>query len=238
MARFSAFNRLMTSALLLAIGCTFLTGCGTSPPASPLAEIHRAMKGVPTYSVILEDMRQSGNFIPTYEHQYRVVEAETSHTSDWIQVNEKYYKMNEPFLGMSIYTKKDGQETTTATPPGYAYVGDSRYGRWQQDRHGNSFWEFYGKYALISHLMGGWYRPVYRSDYDAFRSYRNNNKPFFGRKREFGSSGTIAKKQKPNFYARHMAKQRAATTNFKQSVNKRIGRTRTGFRGRSTGFGK
>ncbi len=238
MVRFSAFRRFLIIITLLALSSSSFVGCGTSPSESPLANIHKAMQSVPTYSIILEDMKRSGNFVPTYAHQYRVIEAEKRHTTDWIQVTEKYYKMNEPFLGMSVYTKKDGQEITTATPPGYAYVGDSQYGRWRQDRHGGSFWEFYGKYALISHLMGGWYRPVYRTDYDAFRSNRSRNKPFFGRNREFGSAGTVAKKQKPNFYARRMAKQRTASTNFKQSVNKRIGRTRSGFRGRSSGFGK
>lgn len=237
MFRFLVAERVFIFVALL-IWTSFGAGCGTPPSEFPLARIHRTLEGVPTYSIILEDMKRSGNFIPTYAHRYRVVEAEKRYTTDWIQVPEKYYKMNEPFLGMSVYTKKEGEEITTATPPGYAYVGDSRYGHWRQDRNGGSFWEFYGKYALISHLMGGWYRPVYRTDYDAFRNNRSRNRPFLGRNREFGSTGTVVQKQKPNFYARHMAKQRAAMTNFKQSVNRRIGRTRSGFRSRSVGFGK
>ncbi len=217
---------------------SLFSGCGTQPATNPIALIQEKMKGTPTYSVILEDMKQTGNFVPVYEHQYRVVAPEKGGVTDWFHVTEKFYKMNEPFLGMSIYARKDGKELQTATPPGYAYVGDNRYGRWREDGRGGSFWEFYGKYALISHLMGGWYRPIHRTDYDAYQQSRSRNRPYFGRNREFGTTGTIAKKQKPNFYARHMARQQAAGTRFKQTVNQRIGRTRSGFRGRSVGFGK
>ncbi|PCJ22210.1 MAG: hypothetical protein COB04_00170 [Gammaproteobacteria bacterium] len=39
--------------------------------------------------------------------------------------------------------------------PGRQLVGNPNYGNWRQDRHGSSFWEWYGKYALFSSLIGG-----------------------------------------------------------------------------------
>jgi len=223
---------------MLLAACLCFAGCGKAPVGSPLETIKARMTDVPTYSIILEDMRTSGNFIRAYHHKFRVVEPEDATTTDWMDVSEKFYKAHGPHLGMSLYSKKDGEAVAGTTPPGYAYVGDSRYGQWREDRRGNSFWEFYGKYALISHFLGGWYRPVYRNDYNNYRSYRSRNRTYFGRNNQYGSTGSIVKKQKPNFYARKMARQQSSGSQFKKRVSNRIGRTRTGYRGRSAGFGK
>ena len=65
-------------------------------------------------------------------------------------------------------------EAESSAPVGSEYVGNSNYGQWQQGSNGSSFWEFYGKYAMFSHLFsrpmsyGGWSnnrRPSYYHDY-------------------------------------------------------------------------
>lgn len=213
-------------------------GCGGSPSVPPISKIRRQLADVPTCSVILEDMKTSGNFIKDYYHKYRIVMPEEAQITDWLEVPKNYYRAHTGMMGMTLFARKDGKEITTAGPPGYAYVGDSRYGRWRTDSGGRSFWEFYGQYALLSSLYGGWYRPIYRDDYNSYRTHRSQNRIFYGRNKEFGSNGSVVRKTRPDFYSRHMARQRAGSSSFASKVSKRIGRTRSSFRGRSGGFGK
>lgn len=237
MHRLSHARYLLNWLLAAIIASLFLNGCGGKRQL-PLDRLQESLKGVPTYSIILEDMKEEGNFRSNYYHKYRVVLQEEAETTDWMKVPADYYKTSEPLLGMTLFVKMEGEVDRNPAPPGYHYVGDSRYGRWRTDRRGDSFWEFYGKYALFSSLVGGWHRPIYRGDFDDYRRYRSRNAPYFGRNNEYGTKGSIAKKAKPSFYSRRMAKERMKKASFKDKVAKRTGRTRTGFRGRSGGFGK
>ncbi len=217
----------------------FIQSCGGNTE-EPVEQIKSNLKDASSYSIILEDMKEEGTFSSTYFHKYRVIQDTKGWASDWLEVSENYYQTNENFLGMCLASKKEGEINNTAVPPGYAYVGDKKYGKWSTDSSGNSFWEYYGKYAMFSTLMGGFYRPVYRNDYNGYRSYRKSyrNKPYYGRKNQYGTKGRIAKKAKPNFYKRKMAKVSRKSSSFKSRVSKRIGRTRSSTRSRSGGFGK
>lgn len=212
--------------------------CASGSGEAPIKRIIKSLAQEPTASVILEDMKTEGTFTTQYLHKYRIVLPEEKQTTDWLQVPQKYYKAHAGHLGMSLYTKKDGEEQAGIAPPGYAYVGDSRYGQWRDDGRGGTFWEWYGKYALFSSLFGGWYRPIYRPDFDMYSGYRNRRTPFFGRRNQFGTRGTVARRAKPNFFSRRQAKQNLQKSTFKQRVSKRVGRTRTGFRSRGGGWGK
>jgi hypothetical protein len=224
--------------LLILPAALLFYGCSSKVEQLPIEKIKQALKDVPTYSIVLEDMKEEGNFFRSYYHKYRVVQETDVQTTEWLEVSKEFYNLNENFLGMSIAAKKEGVYSQGASPPGYEYVGDNRYGQWRNDSHGNSFWEWYGKYALFSSLFGGWYRPIYRNNYNTYRQYRARNTPYYGRNKEFGSSGSIAKKKNPNFYSRHMAKQGSGRSSFSNKVSKRTGRTRTSYRGRSGGYGK
>ncbi len=211
---------------------------GGSPDGLPLNRIMAGLAGEPTYSILLEDMKQEGTFSKTYYHKYLVVQPDGSHKTDWHKVPKSYYNETQGFLGMALFSKKDGVKDTQVSPPGYNFVGDPEYGRWRQDAQGGSFWEFYGKYAFFSSLFGGWYHPVYRSDYSMYSQHRSRKQPFFGRNQEFGSSGKIVKTKRPGFYSRRMAGVNAGKSSFKSKASKRVGRTKTGFRSRSGGSGK
>ena len=213
----------------------FFSGCGAPP--SPIDEIRSALKGVPTYSVILDDMSVEGNFIKDYYHKYRVIAETQSTQTDWRRVSEKFYKQYEPFLGMTIWSKKDGKEAGSVGPPGYEYVGDSRYGNWQKDSSGNSFWVFYGQYRLLSDLLG-FGGPIYRRNYNSYQQYRTKGQPYYGPRNEYGTKGSVTKKQKPNFYSRQMQRQRVNKSSFSDRVSRRVGRSRSTVRGRSGGWGK
>ena len=66
--------------------------------------------------------------------------------------------------------------TQAAAVPGSYLVGNPSYGQWSNDSSGNSFWSWYGKYAMFSSLMrpvlyGSWYgQPRYSYYHDYGRS--------------------------------------------------------------------
>jgi len=230
------FRRINILLFITTAAVLFLYGCGGGD--LPVEKIKKALKDTPAYSIVLEDMKEEGNFFKKYYHKYRVIREEQAGTTDWMEVPEDYFQTNQAFLGMSVAVKKEGETSSTVSPPGYQYVGNSRYGHWRTDHRGNSFWEFYGKYALFSSLFGGWYRPIYRSDFDMYQQYRARNVPYFGRNNEYGTNGSVSRKNKPDFFARRTTAERMKKASFKDRVARRTGRTRTGFRGRAGGIGK
>ena len=225
--------RYILSALLLMM---IVWSCG--PKVLPIDKLKKDLSDVPSYSIILADMEEKGVLSKDFRHKYQVVTDDKEWTTNWSEVPEKYYRQKAALLGMTLAVKKDGKVSDEAQPPGYAYVGDSRYGTWKQDSHGNSFWEFYGKFALMSHLFGMMTRPVYRADYNTYDQYRSQNRPYFGKNREYGTEGSYTKKQKPNFYARRQQRELARKQSFSDRVGNRVGRKKTGYRSRSGSVGK
>jgi hypothetical protein len=225
------YRKVLTIALLL-----LLAGCGAD--STPLSDIEGALKNVGSYSIILEDMKEEGNFFKDYYHKYRILQEDKASTTDWLKVPEDVYRANEALLGMAIAGKKDGEELPAAAPPGYQYVGDPRYGSWRTDSSGRTFWAFAGGMALGRMMDMGRYPPIYQRDYDAYRSYRARKTPYFGRNKQYGTYGTVTQKTRPDFYARRMAREAQKKSSFAKKVSQRTGRTKTNFRGRSGGRGK
>lgn len=218
---------------LLAAGCA---------AGNPLDRLQRELDRYPEYSVILADMREEGTFSTDYLHQYRVTTGQREGGSDdlvfaesirdWERVGRNTYSRYQPYLGMVILSKgPDGNVDQSEHPPGYQYVGNDRYGQWRGDGRGGSFWEFYGRYALISHMIGGFGRPIYRNDWNTYRGNRNRGQPYFG-SGAYGSNGTITRQSNPNFFRRQAARQRVRTQGFAGRVRGRM----TG--GSARGLGK
>ncbi|GJL77171.1 MAG: hypothetical protein NPINA01_01600 [Nitrospinaceae bacterium] len=191
------------------------------------------------YAIILNDMSEEGNFVPSYFHQYRIDRGEKKEVRPFVEVTEPFYKKNEPFLGMALAAKTpDGQVTSTPFPNGYQYVGNPEYGRWRQDESGGSFWEFYGKYMLISQVMNWAGFGMNRMHYNDYTTSRTGGRPYYGPNKQYGTNGAVTKKQKPNFYARKAAKMSGAQSRFKDKINRRVGRSKSSFRSRGMRFGK
>lgn len=221
-----------------------LAGC---KPQSPLERLQKHLQVFPEYSIILNDMRKEGNFFPDYSHQYKVVvlkEKDTAsyqeETTDWLTVPRVFYLNHTGNLGMVLAAKGgDGKKSDTAQPPGYQYVGNSRYGHWV-DRGGGSFWAFYGQYSFIKNTFGMMHRPVQRDDYDAYRRNQRQGRSYYGKSGEFGSTGTETQKSHRNFYQRRQRKENMRRQAFSDRVKQRATRSHhSGFRRRSFGgFGK
>lgn len=213
------------------------TGCGG--PQDPLPRIHKDMqrKGIDTYSIVLADMQTSGNFIKSYTHSYNVVTPERQFDYGPLTIPQKMYDHFKPYLGMTIWSQKDGKGDESMAPPGYAYVGDPRYGEWRRDSSGRSFWTFYGQYRLLSDLLGMGGR-IFRNDYDTYRGYRSSKRPYYGPNQNYGTGGTLTRKQYPDFFQRQQSRSSVSKSTFANKVNQRIGRTRTSSRGRGFSGGK
>ncbi|MFA8344303.1 MAG: hypothetical protein ACEPO8_15120 [Rhodothermaceae bacterium] len=221
--------------LLLLVGCG-----GKSFTKNPIDVLVKNMSNLESFSIILYDMEEKGMFFKNYYHQYKVIKEVNgeikSETTDWLEVSKSYFFSNENNMGMELVSKvKGGKLNKIASPPGYSgYVGNSRYGEWRSSG-GNSFWVFYGQYAMLSHLLNMNSYPVYRTgwnDYD--RNYRSN-RPYYGKtnkdgSRAYGSRSTFAKKTNPN------SRWNTKFNKVKRSSSRY--NSRSGSRSRSRGFGK
>ncbi len=237
------------SAALTALAAAALSlSCG-GEGRQPLQQLVRSLNHLPEYSVILEDMRIEGNFFREYGHRYKVVEGTKSDssagdlsfktsTTDWERVNRRDYETYQRYLGMVIASKSsDGKaQQGTGYPPAYNYVGNSRYGQWRQDRSGNSFWEFAGKYAVLSAVFNMGSRRVYRNDWNGYRDNYSSGRPYFGRGRQYGTEGSFTKRSNPTFFQRRVQRQQASQRRFSDRVRSRS--RMSGARSRSGGFGK
>ncbi len=242
--------------IIIALSFITLIACrSNSFEKSPVDNFVRDMTNVPAYSIILYDMDQEGNFYPEYKHKYRIIKETNSADSipeeeitDWYTVGENFFNQNIDNMGMEIVSKnQQGEVSKTAAPPGYGnYVGNPQYGQWQQGSNGESFWSFYGKYALLSSLFNMATFPARRSYYDDYRGYRSRGRPYYGptvnNSRTYGTNSRYTTTTKPNTTWRT----RTTSSNFRNS-GQRTSRSSSRYGGSSSsssrsrssgGFGK
>lgn len=229
------------------IAIALLSAC---QPHDPVLRLQKKLDRFPEYAIILNDMRSEGNFFTDYFHQYKIIAnkdrdaaAHEQVLSDWQRVSPSFYRQHADNLGMVLAAKTiGGEQSSVPQPPGYQYIGNQQYGRWVE-RDGTSFWEFYGKYALISSVFGMMHSPFYRHDYDVFRDRHRRNLPYYGKRNgkrnEFGSHGTETRKRHANFFQRRQQRTAMRRQAFSRRVSTRATRSHhSGFRRGGWGFGK
>ena len=223
---------------LLLISLLFSISCGGSRKRlnNPVLDLQQSLAASKEYSIILEDMKTEGNFVDEYFHKYKVITVQEvtgqedvvfdERTTDWYQVDKRLYENYKGALGMVIASKdENGKVNSAAQPPGYQYVGNTRYGQWRTQSDGSRFWEFYGKYALMSSVFNMVAGPVYYRDYDRYRSYYRNNQPYYGSSNQWGTNGTYTKKTHPTFYQRRQQRAAASKNRFSNKVRNRTSRS-------------
>ena len=121
------------------------------------------MKKEQAFSIILDDMDVKDD---DFFHKYSVVKEDkegkiTTSITDFILVDYNFFKQNENNLGMQVAAKDSaGKITKAAIPAGFdRYIGNSRYGRWNECG-GQSFWVFYGQYAMLRSVFVFGYHPA------------------------------------------------------------------------------
>ena len=214
----------LVAAVLVAAACNTET---------PLERLERQLEQYPEYRVTLQDMREDG-----YWHQYGVVIGEPQAGSedlvyrdsirDFEQVGRRTYVQYQPHLGMVILSKGPEGIDRNQHPPGYQQVGNERYGQWRDEGGGRSFWVFYGQYAMLSHMIGGFGRPIYRNDWNGYRGARGRGQTYYGGG-AYGTGGSVTRQTNPNFFRRQTQRQAARSRSFGQRVSSRMsGGTRSG----------
>ncbi|MEQ8768786.1 MAG: hypothetical protein RL885_33075 [Planctomycetota bacterium] len=148
---------------------------------------------------ILTDM-EVGRGAASHRHEYKIIEQvgdqEPTTRSEWQNVSASVFERHRNHLGMTLESKPKGlydeEAQQLAAPPGYNYVGNPHYGRWES-RNGSSFWVFYGQYRLMNDLFWGGSRNISRSDWNNYDTHRRQGKTYYGQNVEYGSKGSITK---------------------------------------------
>jgi hypothetical protein len=128
----------------------------------------------------------------------------TSSDEQWASVPETTFNAMRNNLGMAVEHKSAGkydyEADHVAEPAGFAYMappsqGSNQYGYWE-NRGGQSFWVWYGQYALLRDLLfNRSYRPLPRDDWEGYRTYRDRGQTYYGQDYEsrapkYGTNGT------------------------------------------------
>jgi hypothetical protein len=193
-ALFSATDELKTSAALLPQKSTELQ--------SLTGQLYDS------WDKILVDMEVRGfGSSRAWDQKIRTVRSHQGGTTSderWVDVSQVSYNAMKNDLGMAIEHKPTGKYDSevehVAQPAGFAYMApqgqeSNQYGYWEH-RDGQSFWVFYGQYALMRDLLFNHsYRPLPRDEWEDYRAYRNRGQTYYGHDAEsgapkYGSSGT------------------------------------------------
>ncbi|MCT4615676.1 MAG: hypothetical protein N4A49_12460 [Marinifilaceae bacterium] len=154
----------------------------------PIDKLITKMSSIPNYSIILNDMDSEGDGSSAkYKHRYQILIPKEGKVEQeltgWEYVSPQYFQKNINNLGMELVSKKDYKLTKQAVPAGYNhYIGNKEYGHWKKDSSGNSFWEFYGKYAFMSSMLNLVTFPARQSYWnDYYRGgYYGSSRPYYG----------------------------------------------------------
>jgi hypothetical protein len=156
-----------------------------------------------SWDKVLVDMDSGGH---TWKQKVRTVstpkDGQTTSDEQWVEVSQAKYDAQRADLGMSIEHKPlgkyDVEAERVAQPAGMAYiappsVGRNQYGYWDHSG-GQSFWVFYGQYALMRDLLFNHdYRPIYRGDWDEYRTYHSRGQTYYGR--DYGTGGAATQQR-------------------------------------------
>ncbi len=176
-------------ACLMLVSIAAFQSCSTSPSpyqTSALDVLIRDMNALPNFTIILFDMDYEEHLFSAnvYRQKYQIIipqadgELEVKETN-WEPVSRSFFDANINNMGMEIASKTDGKLSKAVAPAGYSqYVGNPQYGQWRES-NGSSFWEFYGRYAMMSSLFN-LMSPINRTYYDDYsRNYRGS-RPYYG----------------------------------------------------------
>ncbi len=262
---------------LFCVSCSISSG-KKGYKKTPVDEFVTKYINEPNYSVILADMDYKED-TKSYYHKYKIVIAKARikvdsitlnnptikaadvviEDTDWKKISDVFFDENIDNLGMTILSKKDGVLDKKVAPAGFDnYVGNERYGRWENNSSGGgSFWAFYGQYHFMSSLFYGASHMFYRNDYNDYnRNYRGSRGYYGSGSNRYGTSSSTTRtastwNSKPSTFknkVRSSVKQ-SATTSRSRSYRSNSSYSKTkrnssrysnssSSRSRSGGFGK
>jgi len=154
-----------------------------------------------SWDKVLVDMETRGiGRARAYDQKIRTVRTHlgaTTSEEQWVDVTPATYDAMRNDLGMAIEHKPagkyDSEAEHVAQPAGFAYMappaqGSNQYGYWEH-RDGQSFWVFYGQYALMRDLLFNHsYRPLPRDEWEDYHSWHTRGQTYYGRDFEAGGN--------------------------------------------------
>lgn len=231
---------MLKSRIAFMILAVLMAACGSRKfEKTPLDKLITDLDSEKTFSILLHDMDiEDKTFSDVYKHRYKVITQKDSTPvetlTDWYVVSEPFFARHQNDLGMEVCSKTDGKISKVTAPPGYStYVGNPQYGQWQTGSNGESFWSFYGKYAMMSSMLGLASSMINRNSYYDYRDNYFGRQPYYGAMNNgvpmYGTMSSHAQSSHPHFH------QRAATnSSFKNKINDRISRSSSSWGGGSS----
>jgi hypothetical protein len=123
-----------------------------------------------------------------FYHRYEYVEGESRRQGEWEEVDDALFERHVDDLGMDIVAKPYGtyedEALREAMPPGMAFVGNPKYGRWEDDGRGGRRWSWIEGYLFYRLMFGGNHYYHYGAWNSWHGGYRGRS-PYYG-----GASGS------------------------------------------------
>ncbi|MCS6968841.1 MAG: hypothetical protein RMJ44_09005 [Cytophagales bacterium] len=197
---------------------------------TPLDELIRNLDSEKNFTIILYDMDIEDKIgSDVYKHRYKIITMKDSlpqeQITDWLEVPESFFLEHQNNMGMEIASKVNGKLSKAVAPPGYSqFVGNPQYGQWRTASDGSSFWEFYGKYAMISNVLGLVGSMINRNSYEDYYYNYRGTRPYYGSlpdgRPAYGTYSPHGERANPDFYRRI-----GSANAFKEKVNSRVMRS-------------
>lgn len=232
----------------------FLASCGgvnRGFQKQPIDDLIKSMNADQNFTIILYDMDYNESS-DSYQHQYQVLKNHSTiqdsivtENTNWYTVSDDFFLKHQEDMGMEIASKKDGVVKKTVSPAGYSnYIGNEKYGRWEQ-RDGGSFWSFYGKYMFLSSMFRmtmypvsyGWYNTYYHDYYRYNRPYYGYGGRTYGTSSAYNKSRSSRWNSKPSSFRQKVRNRVKSSTSRRSRTSTRY-RRGSSYRSRGGGFGK
>lgn len=225
-------------------------------PLSSVSELSQRLdKGYEDFSLILADVREVGDICILSFGLTGKPKGRDSLTNEELiyRFPKETCSDYSPYVGKEVMAKvrEEGGyrvHTDIKDPAGH-FVGNPYYGRWERDSSGNSFWVWYGRYALFRDILTIFMGRPYPYGYGGYGGYGGTYRaprpstslPRTTRPTE--KKGTFGerfqKKRVGGSFQERFAAKRTGGKGFFDKFSQRLGRSRiSGFRGRAGGFGK
>lgn len=152
-------------------------------------------------SVILTDTHSTGFIIKTYYHKYKVVYGFQTYDELIVRTSRNFTARHAKNIGMSIFRRNEALEQYfTPMPPGSVFIGDRDFGRWRMSQVYGREWQFYRAYRYLPQYLGIDKFHITYSFYQEIQKRQRQNKSFHGFNDEFGTEGSVTRKEFPAYF--------------------------------------
>ncbi len=151
-------------------------------------------------TAILIDTHETGFFMKTYYLKFRVYSGYDNLEDIIVRTSKEFAHKNSKYIGLSLYRKSEEKEEFLPLPPGSLYIGNNEYGEWKVAEDGSLSWKFNKSFKNLPRYFGwGDFVPTMEF-YQQLKIKERLNEPFLGLNNEFGSDGSLTRKEFPQYF--------------------------------------